>query len=486
MSDEESPRSGFFRDLRRAFTEGWASGFRDPEDTSTPNPLRSKISNLISTVKELPSKRVTTLNEGADRKASVVQALTTLTPAEQPRVSRAIKWAHRKAHSQESWWKTLTEFISEHPYTLTTLIPLAWLSLYLFMPPFVGTQDLQYATPADLVLTAATYLVYTRTIIFFAYLLRKANRHISEIFRITSLLLAFYPLVSESARSSLLEQLKSAGFYEIDLSLISTRGVRDSETLLLTIKFIALVGAFALIIRAMQFLVPRIGPKASNTEVACAKVLLTLLELALWSEMAAEKRRSQIEYSGAASATESEIKKDFSPYATSIERENLLLGLEALARLVQGEWRRSMKTGDRIGDATVSVTAEGIAVAARRWKTIASVGGERTSDLREALALALLAAVDDRWTDMAAEISGSQLLSSRIVRYLRRGSAILVFTSTVVMVATKPFPWMSGQDPIFDSLAVACGAATALAIDPSIGDKFANAMKLASSFSVKK
>ncbi|MEU0208045.1 hypothetical protein [Streptomyces canus] len=431
----------------------------------------------IDAFQAIPEERVTLLALRADLEAARVSRISTLTDPEMARARRSIRAAYWSAHTNSSWREVITGYMAGRVFTMVPIWLMFVIAVYA-TNPFLQFGKLDHAS--------------SQTILFIVACIVSLNFIYSRIRNIFAGFQVWIAWIFQAACASTLltlwlhsgtyrrfqRELNEIGLYEFQWSFISTRNVDGALAIPFVIRVSILALTLSAILRLAASLWPRIGPAEPRDVVACAHLLMRLHHLALLAEQASlgEDR----------DADSSPPPNELRQYLTSETRREMIQQLEAVARLAEGPWRRSLKTRDHSADVALYGVAEGIAVAARSWKPKVSIGGDQLAEFQQVSARSLIAAVDGNWAELAVEVSPTGLFGRRIIRFLRRLVAITIFAGIAILVALKPFTWMVGQNQIFDSIAVLSAAMIALAIDPTIGDSIGNAAKLAGNIGSKK
>ncbi|MEW2157066.1 hypothetical protein AB0950_17460 [Streptomyces sp. NPDC007189] len=434
------------------------------------------IKQHVEAAKNLPQARGELLASRADAAADKVFRIEKLSVAEKAQVRRHVRAAYWSVNANASWKETIEMFLAEH---LLASVLMLFILAALSFPIDSLWPNLDRSSSATrialMVSLGLSIFLYSKARNFLA----RMHAWMGAAFRLASAVFVLTLTVATDLRGRMLAKLNDFGVYEFKWRFISMQNVDvASVASFASITFTALF-ALTFIVNCLNFFIPRrMGPMEGSDVVACSHLLIALCDLVLLSDRAV---RAQGEAADQAQGD------GLRPYMASSVRTAMVRQLELIARLSEGSWRRALKTRDRAADVALNGIAEGIASAARRWKTVASTAGPTAIlDLQEAFTQALLDAVAGNWSALAVEVSPSERLGRKAIRLLRRFLAIAFFACVAMLVATKPAGWMVNHNPVFDSIALLSAGLIALSIDPSIGELTGNAAKFVGSFEGKK
>ncbi|MFF0415604.1 hypothetical protein ACFYUY_34900 [Kitasatospora sp. NPDC004745] len=250
----------------------------------------------------------------------------------------------------------------------------------------------------------------------------------------------------------------------------------------------AVVKAFFILRFIILYLMQLFGPREPRRDLLCAQLLDRLLEIALALQVMTAEMAAPVQ-AGAMDEEDEAFERagvGLRSYIASDGRRLLVKEAEELAELVEGRWRRAMRTGDRAGDMEINRVAEGIAARLRHWKTVAAVGGPELEAMRGAFTAAVVNAADGDWKSMAAEISGRDLLSRRLGRWARRLAAVVVLVGTWALMTVKPFTWIETVEQAgLTAVAYVFAIGVATTLDPAAHDRVMGAIRQSGDFKDK-
>lgn len=476
LSNESPSTEPRLRDeIRSDLIDLWRIAHPDAEPPET---VRELISLWITEKKEavrgLPEKRAERLKLDARVYASRVNELRALDPEDTELVAEAIRAAHWTENSRSSWSLVVRDLMDDHPSLFFPVgFALFMTSLSLTLPYLYQKEDLETLGGRGMI--AASILLVALLVVHGRILavLRRVNSKIPQFWRVVILGGGVTSLVKDDWLATLREQALRQKQH------VSRGAYRILEHADLCVAY-ALKWFLACVLVAFTFSVGasvlhRIGPKEPTRAVETSKMLLELMNLALWSQAALGGPDVESPSEG------------LRPYVASDERVNIIRSLDRIARMSEGRWRRSLKIGDAISDSAVAALGAGIAASARKWKTVAAAEGSRLDEMNEAFAHALAHAVKGNWELLASEVSGGELLRRRLLRAARRLLALLVMLGSTFMILVDPFGLIGkGGNPAVSSLLLTFAAILSVSIDPTIVERLGNASKVVSNFSTKK
>ncbi|MBL1110673.1 hypothetical protein JK361_40105 [Streptomyces sp. 5-8] len=459
--------------IRRDTIDWWQSSHPDGDPPET---IRQVIalwfSGQLQGIVDLPEKRAERLRLNARIQASRVHELKALDAEDATVVAEAIRAAHWTDNSRASWSLVLDDFVEDHGFFvfpiifLVVIFPLGWV-----WPWLVQEDDFKEIGAggmlAAFVLLALLMALHGRILA----LLRATLPKSVQLWRAAVMTGVAYMLFEGRWQRDLRQQV-SRQKEHVPRKYHDVMAHADLCAVYALKWFLALVVA-AFIISAGSSLLYRAGPKEPADAVVASRMLLELLNLASWSQAALDRANG---------ATEG-----FRPYIASDERRNMLRCLDRVAHVAEGNWRRSLKVGDHIADSAVADLGQGIAASARRWKTVASIGGERLEEMSQAFAAALLDASRGDWELLVSEVSGRELLRRRMLRITRHLIALSLMIGSAYVVLMDPFGWLGKTNsPTVGSFLLMLAAIVSVSIDPTIVERFANASKVTAHFTAKK
>ncbi|MFE2567473.1 hypothetical protein [Streptomyces mirabilis] len=470
-----SPDPRLRDEIRRDLIEWWRLAHPDAEPPET---VREIISLWFDEKKEamrgLPEKRAERLRQDARIHAFRINELKVLEPEDSDVTMEVVRAAHWTDNSRASWSLVVRDLMDDHP---SLFFPVAFalfmVSLNATLPYLYSRDDFETiggrGMAASAIFLTVLLLIHGRILA----VLRRMNANLPQFWRISVAGGGIALLVEGSWLAVLREQALRQKPYV-------------SRSVYRVLEHADLCAAYALkwfltcVLVAFAFsaggsLLHRIGPKEPAHAVATSRLILELMNLALWSQAALDRLLMNPPSEG------------LRPYVASDERESIIRSLDLIARMAEGRWKRSLKVGDSISDSAVAALSEGIAASARKWKAVAATGGERLDEMNEAFARALVDASKGNWELLASEVSSRELLRRRLLRMVRRLFALAVMLVSASMVLVDPFNLL-GKDsnPAIGSLLLTFAAILSVSIDPTIVERLGNASKMASNFSSKK
>ncbi|MEU2309578.1 hypothetical protein [Streptomyces misionensis] len=434
------------------------------------------IKQHVEAVKKLPQTRRELLVSRADEAANRVFRIEKLSFDEKMRVRRHVRAAYWSINANASWRRAIEEFAEEHLLASILMLFLLAAISYPLNSLFPSLDHSSDATRYALIISLGLPMyLYSRV----RDAIARMNERMGVAFRFASAIFVIALTVVTGLRGRALAELNDIGLYEFKWRFISMQNVDVASVASFVLDTFAAMFALSFLGSCLNFLIPRrLGPVEGGDVIACSHLLIAVCDLVLLSDRAVRVQGQAADQSQG---------DGLRPYMASGVRTAIIGQLELIARHAEVSWRRSLRTHDHAADAALNAIAEGIASAARRWKTVASTGGPTAIlGLQEAFTKALLDAVAGDWSALAAEVSPSERLGRKAIRVLRRILAISFFACVAILVATKPVSWMVNHNPVFDSLALLSAGLIALSIDPSIGELTGNAAKLVGSFGDKK
>ncbi|MEU9480650.1 hypothetical protein [Streptomyces sp. NPDC048191] len=462
-------------EIRRDAIDSWISSHPDdPVPETTRQVLALWVKEQITAVGELPERRISRLQGEALVHAAQVRELNSIAPDDLPAVEKAVRAAYWSENSRSSWSMALDDFVEDHP---VFFMPFAFL---LFVVPVWASWGWLFNSTDFHGFPAGGFFIMGS---LFALLLVVHGRILAVLSLISPKLCAPWRVAAVAIVAYLVawqdwrvDFHSSFPEWEDQIPRDFNPAVSHSDvSLIYSMKAFAVLVSLGLIGSAFAAAVHRAGPKEPQGAVITSRMVLELLSLAKLSQAVVEDPEDDTAEEG------------FRPYLASSERRNILHHLDRLARLAEGRWKRSLRVGDRVADSAVIEVGDGIAASARKWKAVAATGGERLAEMDQAFASALIEASRGNWGRLAVEVSGTELLRRRLLKGLRRVSALFVMLGAACTVLIDPFSWFSkSPSPAVSSFLLLIAAILGVTIDPTIVEPLGNASKVSDYFTSKK
>ncbi|MFE2143276.1 hypothetical protein ACFXA3_16310 [Streptomyces sp. NPDC059456] len=444
---------------------------RHPED---PPPQRtSEVADLwyeerIAAFEALTERRTEQLGVHADARARGVDALEDLSPEDAAAVRRAVRSAHWSTHSRASWATVVHEFRYTHPgFVLPALFVTCVLPIWVIRPWMFAISDFN-GFPATGVITIGLLcfllLCLHRVALAAARLVAPWTE---TLWRLVAVAAAVCLTLRQEWRPWILEWATAPQSAYQDMPL--NNAAHADVCALYALKAFAMVVLWRLVVSAAGAVPSRVGPREPAGALASSLILLELFDLSLLARSAAADPTPEGE--GA-----------FRPYLASPGRLHILAGLERLAALAEGRWKRSLRTGDGAADAAVFALCDGVAAAARAWKAKAA-SGEGLDEMSRAFTLGLVDAAHGNWGNLAIEVSGRELTRKRVARGVRQVTGILFILGSAWAILADPLSWFAtSANPAVETFLFLLVGLVATTIDPTLVDRFGNAAKLSGHF----
>ncbi|MFJ3200592.1 hypothetical protein [Streptomyces sp. NPDC086989] len=458
--------------VRRRAVDWWSS--THPDD---PPPQRtSEVADLwygerIAAFEALTERRTEQLGAHADARARGVDALEDLSPEDAAAVRRAVRSAHWSTRSRASWAMVVDEIRYTYPgFVLPALFVTCALPMWIIWPWVFAISDFT-GFPATGVITIG---LLCALLLFVHRLALAAARRIAPwaeaLWRLVAAACAVGLTLRQEWRPWILEWATTPQSAYQDLPL--DNAAHADVCTLYALKAFAVVVVWRLVTSAAGAVPSRMGPREPAGALASSLILLELFDLALLARSAA-----------AQSAPEGE--EGFRPYLASPDRLRILGGLERLAALAEGRWKRSLRTGDGAADAAVFALCDGVAAAARAWKAKAA-SGEGLDEMSHAFTLGLVDAAHGNWGNLAIEVSEKELTRRRVARGLRQVTGILFILGSAWAILADPLSWFGkSPNPAVETFLFLLVGLVATTIDPTLVDRFGNAAKLSGHFGAR-
>ncbi|MGW2832075.1 hypothetical protein [Streptomyces sp. NPDC001286] len=438
-------------------------------------PLQRWIGEQREALQRLPEKRVSWLASAADAEAGKVRDLTSIAPENVNTVEDAVRAAYWSENSRASWSTVLREFLDEHPiYSIAAILLFIALSAQKLEPWLFGWGDIPDLDHGRTALVIAYFLI----LIFPLHgrilaILGSFSSWLPVAWRLTSVTAAIYLMSRDGWRGDFTRWVMQ---FSDGASMEIKRACRSADILLVhALRFFVAFEFVWLIFSLLRILTYKVGPKEPDDAVFSSRLILELLGLALLSQVASDSSRHDKPVEG------------FRPYLASSERREILEGLDRVARIAGGRWKRSLRVGDHLADSAVAMIGDGVAVSAGKWKVVAATGGERLPEMKQAFATALCDAAYGNWERLAAEVSSKELLRRRVLRSVRHVLALCTILGSVYLVLLDPFSWLGkSANPAVNSFLLMFAAIVSVTIDPTIVERLGNAAKISGHFSSKK
>lgn len=486
---------------------------------------------VLTEAQDLPERRAALLSTASDAQAADVPTLTDLSDAQRTLVSGKVRAAYWSVNSQSSWFDAFTQFLESNSVLAPVVfLPVAFCSLLPLLIYQAAVKHFLDVEQFDIIvgLTAAVVLAMPEAL---SQLLSEMDsKRLVRWVRTTHLAMLIGLLVWRDwmvradtlVRDFLIRNAKShqrpfdPSVLHIDTALTYALALDVAVVLLL------------MLIPVMLSAARRIGPAEPAAAVSSGRMILELYQLALIAQRVRETwSADSTAGSGTAHGPDSATSPDSAEpadhtetaeptdpaepaepaasteptepteqaneaglqlYISGEERRRLLTHLERLSRLARGSWRRSLRAGDAAADYALAGLAEGISVAATRWKTkVAVADRDELASVSQAFTSALLDACEGNWHGLAAEVTAKELLGRRLIAWARRLLATTLMFLAVVVITVQPDGWPVPTDnPVLGSLILAGAGALCLYIDPNLGERLGKAGSLMNPFSEKK
>ncbi|MFF4950561.1 hypothetical protein [Streptomyces chattanoogensis] len=473
---------------------------RNP-DTPRPSTLKELAKQWFglqkSELSTLPAKRVEILSRDSRQREAWARQLVAIPLEHEVTVKRAVRSSYWSVNSRSSWVAALVDFIDRHPGATALAFPIFFATIGPMVFSLIDERDFNGFKEGDILATATIALLIFAFYGMSCSLARRGASWIIHAWRISFFLTVVTLLTWQGWHPFLFDRVRDFMPLKGAVSSLSRQNAHLDVSITYPLRAMLFVLALQILFRMVYFLVRLAGPREPAHAVATSQLILELLHTAriaqgaklLSSAPVGHTVRSVFDLSQINEPDEAdEPPAGFRPYMGSEVRKEIILSLERFALLVEGRWRRSLKTGDRAADSAVATLADGISVAARRWKKVAAVGGqEQLAKMSESITQALTEACLGNWESLAAEVTTKEILSRRLLQSLRHVAALIVMVAAVALVTMKPFSWTQYQsNPVLDSLILILAGTLCLSIDPSLGERIGNAGRLVTNFSTKK
>lgn len=430
----------------------------------------ARLASLSDEIAAFGPTRDQLVRQAGEKRAARLTELDDLTAAEKTRIYPPVATATRVLHSRSASQRITRNFLANHPILAKLLFGLA---VVIFVR-IVGAYYDEVVTTNTWVVAIAVGLIGWGLLHIMQAGIVRLRRGGAVLRAAVPMFVVAYLLANQNASWHRAEQhwlatsaLRTWHWHGIRVSDIRLdAGISAALATLLALTFYRFARALA------DFILFSIDGQEDIAGYHSAAVLDAFLETALLLQRHAHALVP------AAPDAEDEAGTSFpTPYVTGVLRRQLLGHLETIARTAEGSWRREAHTGDRDVDAVIDHTSTGIAVAVRRWKTTAALGGAGLDRMRIAFTTAVINAADGDWQQLAAhDATVKERLAQRAFRWARHTIALGVLVTATVLVGRNPagaFSWMTM--PILVMAMV-----IAALIDPLMTDRFGGALRLES------
>lgn len=444
-------------------------------------------------ISQLPQKRIEILARKANARAAEVDRLARIPIERRLQVRLKVKSAYWSVNSQASWIGAFSDFADKNPEVISAIGFI--ISGAVILPPvlliFSSINPNTFKGGDFLTLVACGISWALLNDLISTILKQRGPKWLIHAWRLTTLTLAISALAWDGWRASTESRLQDTGLQHHTILFISLRGIHLGIVAILVIKLVALSSSLTMLGRMASALAFKAGPRESAQAVASSKLVLELLQIAILAEKATFIGSEIFDIARSFAEPPSgslELSHGFRTYVASKERKEIIDHLEQFARIADGHWRRSLKTGDHLADAAVTTLCDGISTAARRWKGVAATATRSQLDeMREAYATALVDACSGNWSKLAVEVSARELIGRRILAWTRHLLAFVIMASSVILMAVQPGKWpATAKNPLIESIILAFAGAVCLSIDPSLGERVGNAGRLMGQFTSKR
>ncbi|MEE4544912.1 hypothetical protein V2S66_23465 [Streptomyces sp. V4-01] len=466
--------------------DGAGAGTRGPAAGSTSalgDGIKRAASNLLSEVLGLPERRTTLLATRSEGHAEGVESLTDLPSTRTALVRNRVRASYWSVNSQSSWFEALTDFLENNQ----VLVPLTFLpaAFAVLLPVLIFRTSVEHLFGRerfDLLLACTAIAAFGAPEVLAQAVsdtvLKKAVlwMRVTHVAALAGLLVwrDWAPPTERLARTSFARDQAGRG-KRFDPSQLHA-GAALTVALIVVISVVILLALAPLMLSAAR----RIGPAEPAAAVASGRMILELYQLALTAQ---EARKTW-----GAGHDDPVGPAGLELYIASRERRRLLTHLDRLSRLARGRWKRSLRAGDAAADYALAGLAEGISVAATRWKAkVSTANQDDLAAVSRHFTAALVDACEGNWGALAAEATAKELIGRRLLSWARRLVATVLMFLAVVVIAVQPAGWPSLTDnPVVGSLVLATAGALCLYIDPHLGERIGKATSLMNPFSEKK